>query len=135
MAVKVLIDKESNRLWLYQNGQIIREYPVATGRDPAQTPEGSFSVVFKTHNPSWTNPATGETVPGGVPENPLGARWIGLGVGDTAGRVYGIHGTNRPESIGHHVSLGCVRMHNEDVQELYELVPLGSIVTIRSGAG
>lgn len=131
MSKRIQISKQTNRLRLYEDGKLVREYPVATGKDPRQTPEGTFSVVFKTWNPSWTNPRTGETIPGSSPRNPLGTRWIGLSVpGAAEGRTYGIHGTNRPESIGTHVTLGCVRMHNRDVEELYPQVPQGTQVTI-----
>lgn len=131
MSKRIQITKRTNKLRFYENGKLVKEYPVATGKDPRQTPEGTFSVVFKTWNPSWTNPRTGETVPGGSPKNPLGTRWIGLSVpGSTRGREYGVHGTNKPESIGSHITLGCVRMYNRDVEELYPKVPLGTQVTI-----
>lgn len=129
--VAVVIDKSENKLYLYEDGKVVKTYPVATGKSPSVTPVGTFKVVFKTWYPSWTNPETGETIPGGSPRNPLGSRWIGLGVGDTKGRVYGIHGTNRPSSIGGHITLGCVRMYNKDVEELYGKLPLGTDVTIR----
>lgn len=129
VAYRIVIDKSENNLRLYQDGRLYKTYRVATGKDPAQTPEGRFSIVFKTVNPSWTNPRTQEFIPGGKPNNPLGSRWLGLSVG--GGREYGIHGTNQPWSIGTHVSLGCVRMHNRDVEELYRLVPLGTQVTIQ----
>lgn len=130
MAVRIVIHKGANTLTLFRDSQVVKVYPVGTGRDPAFTPEGTFPVVLKTHDPPWTNPATGVTIPGGVPENPLGSRWLGLGVGNTRGHVYGIHGTNRPETIGTHVSLGCVRMYDADAQELYDQVPLGTMVSI-----
>jgi lipoprotein-anchoring transpeptidase ErfK/SrfK len=131
MARRIEIDKSENRLRLYEDSKLLKEYPVATGRSTALTPEGTFRVVFKTWNPSWTNPRTGQLVPGGSPRNPLGSRWIGFDAGDGQGRSYGIHGTNDPSSIGRHISLGCVRMHNRDVQELYQLVPIGTRVTIK----
>ena len=58
-------------------------------------------------------------------EYELGARWMGLSI---AG--YGIHGTNDPTSIGKHITKGCVRMKNEEVEELYAIVPSGTEVTI-----
>lgn len=129
MAKRIVIDKSENRLRLYENGKLLKTYPVATGRSPAQTPEGRFTIVVKLINPAWTNPRTGRTTPGGVPHNPLGSRWLGLSIG--GGREYGIHGTNQPWSIGRYVSLGCVRMHNRDVEELYRLVPIGTVVSIQ----
>jgi len=129
MARRVVVDKSENQLRLYEGSQLIRTYPVATGADQSITPEGRFTIVFKTHYPGWTNPRTNEFIPGCTPHNPLGTRWLGLSIG--GGRRYGIHGTNDPSSIGKRITLGCVRMYNEDVQELYDLVPLGTIVTIQ----
>ena len=62
----------------------------------------------------------------GSPENSLGTRWLGF---DKKG--YGIHGTVEPETIGQQVSQGCVRMLNEDVEELYDLLPRGTRVTVQ----
>lgn len=127
---RIVIKKGPNTLSLFADGRLQTVYPVGTGRERSATPEGTFHVVFKTWFPSWTNPATGETIPGGSPRNPLGTRWMGLDVGNTRGHVYGIHGTNRPETVGRHVSLGCIRMFNRDVAELYERVDLGTEVRI-----
>jgi lipoprotein-anchoring transpeptidase ErfK/SrfK len=131
VAMRILIDKSERKLRLYENGKLLKTYPVATGRSTAITPEGSFSIVFKTTCPGWTNPDTDKFVPGCTSRNPLGTRWLGLGVGNTRGRTYGIHGTNTPSSVGRPVTHGCVRMYNWDVQELYERVPLGTMVTIQ----
>lgn len=128
--MRVVIDKSENRLRLYEGTRLRKTYPVATGRSTAQTPEGDFKIVLKTVNPAWTNPRTGLTIPGGSPRNPLGTRWLGLSLG--GGREYGIHGTNEPGSIGGHVSHGCVRMHNADVEELFRLLPIGTPVTIQA---
>lgn len=129
MAKRIVIDKSENRLRLYENGRLTTTYPVGTGRSQELTPVGRFSIVLKIVNPSWTDPDTGRTTPGGVPANPLGTRWMGLSIG--RGSKYGIHGTNNPGSIGRHVSSGCVRMHNRDVEELFRLVPLGTQVVIQ----
>lgn len=129
-AYRIVINKGSNTLSLFDGDSLVKTYPIGTGRSPEQTPEGTFPIVLKTWYPSWTSPRTGETIPGGSPRNPLGSRWMGLGVGDTGGRIYGIHGTNQPETIGTYVSLGCVRMHNRDAEELYELAPIGTEVRI-----
>mgnify|MGYP001194211020 CR=1 FL=1 len=129
MGKRIVIDKSENVLRLSENGKLLKTYRVATGKDPSLTPEGTFTIVNKIPNPSWTNPETGKTTPGGSPRNPLGSRWLGLSIG--GGSKYGIHGTNQPGSIGSHVSLGCVRMHNRDVEELSRLVPIGTPVVIQ----
>ena len=66
-----------------------------------------------------------KTVPGGAPDNPLKARWLGI-----AGGV-GIHGTSESWSIGTSASHGCIRMHVSDVIDLYRRVPIGARVLIR----
>jgi len=64
-------------------------------------------------------------VPPESPQNVLGTRWLGF---DLQG--YGIHGTVEPETIGQQVTAGCVRMVNEQVEELYTIVPIGTKVKI-----
>jgi SH3-like domain-containing protein len=123
---KIEINKKTNKLYLYKNGSVIKVYPVATGRSNSLTPEGTFPVVVKIVKPGWRG------IPGGHPDNPLGARWNGLSVRGDNGRTYGIHGTNNPSSIGKHASSGCVRMYNSDVIELYNTIYEGTAVWIHS---
>ncbi|HET7615693.1 MAG TPA: L,D-transpeptidase, partial [Bacillales bacterium] len=87
-----------------------------------------FTVVVKAENPYYRK----KDIPGGREDNPLGTRWIGIDAKGTNGRIYGIHGNNNPESIGSYGSAGCVRMYEEDVQALYERVPIGTKVLILS---
>lgn len=130
MAKRIEIDKSENRLRLYEGANLIRTYTVSTGKATSITPEGRFSIVFKTKDPGWTDPETNRFFPAGSPKNPLGSRWLGLSIG--GGRRYGIHGTNAPWSVGQHITKGCVRMQNADVEQLYQTVPLGTIVTIKA---
>lgn len=122
----ILINKATNRLYFYRDGQLVKEYPVATGRNPELTPEGNYTIMTR-----------GVDTPGANSLDPrLGSRWLGLSAGGArAGHKYGIHGTNEPSSIGTYASGGCIRMHNEDVEELFELVPTGTPVQIRRGNG
>jgi uncharacterized protein YgiM (DUF1202 family) len=124
---KIEVNKTTNKLYLYQNGKVIKVYPVATGRSRSLTPEGTFPIVVKIVNPGWKN------IPGGRPDNPLGVRWNGISVNGDRGRTYGIHGTNNPSSIGKHVSHGCIRMYNKDVIALYNTIYEGTPVWIHSG--
>lgn len=121
------VNKKTNQLTLYRNGAVAKIYPVATGRTPSLTPEGTFTIKNKINKPGWRG------IPGGDPSNPLGERWLGLQVNGDNGRTYGIHGTNRPESIGTHASNGCIRMYNKNVIELYNTVPVGTKVHIHNG--
>lgn len=123
------------------NGKEVKEYLVCDGKDSTPTPEGKFIIVCKFINPAWIDPESGKVINGGTKENPLGLRWLGLknlnNPGDN-GRKLGIHGNNNEASIGKSLSHGCVRMHNKDVIELYEKVPIGThveIVATRPGKG
>ena len=70
-----------------------------------------------------------KTIPYGDPENVLGTRWMGF-ENQPGVMGYGIHGTERPESIGGDESMGCVRMRNREVEELFGVVPRGTPVRI-----
>ncbi len=121
-SFKISVDKSDNELTLYLNGNPLKHYDVSTGSDNS-TPAGEFKIVNKVENPTWYKEK--KTIPAGSPENELGSRWLGF---DKAG--YGIHGTIDPASIGSQMSSGCVRMHNADVEEIYSIVPHGTVVTI-----
>lgn len=126
----IIINKGTNQLAFFKNSFLLDVFPVASGRLPHYTPEGKCQVIVKSVYPSWRDPEGGPLIPGGVPENPLGPRWLGLNALGTGGNNYGIHGTNNPYSIGTYASSGCVRMHNEDILWLYERTPAGAKVEI-----
>ncbi len=107
----ITIDIEEKELTLRQGEQILKVYPVAVGKPSTPTPTGNWRIIQKTLDPG----------------GPFGARWMRLSV---PWGGYGIHGTDQPESIGNAASHGCVRMLNEDVIELYDIVPLGTEVRI-----
>lgn len=116
----IIINKTSNTLYHIKGKELINKYPVATGKEPGYTPEGKFTIVVKYKNPYWGGAGRYTPVRGGDPKNPLGKRWIGLSVG--GGGQYGIHGNADKKSIGKFASLGCIRMFNEDVEYLYEII-------------
>lgn len=126
----VVIDKSSNQLMFFRGERWVATLPVATGKTSDLTPTGEFRIVVKGVFPDWYNRATGMIVKGGTTENPLGSRWMGLDVPGTDGYYYGIHGTNNEESIGRYITEGCIRMANNDVEWLYDQVPLGTSVLI-----
>lgn len=121
-AYSIVVDKSSNELKLYADGETLKTYAVATGSGD-RTPIGSFTIESKLADPVWYR--AGAIVPPDSPENILGSRWLGFSLPG-----YGIHGTTMPESIGQHVTDGCVRMHNRDVEELSSIVPLKTKVTV-----
>ncbi|WP_027364291.1 L,D-transpeptidase family protein [Desulfotruncus alcoholivorax] len=108
---RLAINTVARRLSHFDGNRLVKEYPVAVGKPSTPTPSGSYKIKNKVVNP------------GGV----LGTRWMGM---DIPGGNYGIHGTNNPASIGTAASLGCVRMYNHDVEELFPNIPIGTPVHI-----
>lgn len=113
---------------LYQGTTAVKSYPIGIGRAGWETPLGMFEVQQMRKDPVWIHPFTDERIPSGDAQNPLGTRWIGFW---TDGHVWvGFHGTSDPSSVGTAASHGCIRMHNEDVEELFAQVELGTPVTV-----
>ncbi len=121
----ILIDKGTHTLELYYGNKFFKIYRVRTGKTYLLTPEGNFKILNKVKNPQWTDPKTGKVYPPGDPENELGTRWMAF-----YGSSIGIHGTIHPETIGTNSSNGCVGMLMKDVEELYDLVPVGTPIKI-----
>jgi lipoprotein-anchoring transpeptidase ErfK/SrfK len=121
---RAVVTKQDYSLDVYLGDTFVAHYPVGLGADNS-TPSGRWVVRDKLKNPTYYPPRGGKILQPDHPENPLGERWIGLvGVeGEAVGQErYGIHGTIEPDSIGTSVSLGCIRMHNADVEELFTLL-------------
>jgi lipoprotein-anchoring transpeptidase ErfK/SrfK len=123
---RIIINKSTNKLIVSIDNETIKTFPIATGKEASLTPEGTFTIANKVEKP-WFNP---ENIPGGDAKNPLGTHWLGLDVPGTKGYTYGIHGTNDPSSIGAYASKGCIRMHNSDIQWLYDHIPVKTTVEI-----
>jgi len=124
----LIVNKWSNQLAYVNDNEVKGVYPVATGKKQDLTPEGLHTITVKAVNPYYRK----LNIPGGDEKNPLGSRWIGFDAEGTNGRIYGVHGTNRPESIGMYISNGCIRMKNATVEELFENVPIGSKILVVS---
>ena len=120
--LNIFVDKSQNILILKDGDQVVKVYSVSTGANNI-TPVGTFKITSKLINPVWFK--AGAVIPPESPQNVLGSRWMGF---DLAG--YGIHGTVEPEKMGQQVTAGCVRMRNEEVEQIYDLVPLNTSVTI-----
>ena len=118
----VFVDKSQNLLILKDNGDVLKVYNVSTGSGNS-TPVGEFKIISRLVDPVWFN--KGIVVPPESPQNVLGSRWLGF---DLSG--YGIHGTVDPELIGRQVTAGCISMRNEEVEELYSLIPRGTKVVV-----
>jgi lipoprotein-anchoring transpeptidase ErfK/SrfK len=125
--VNLLLKLNERKVYIYKGSQIVATYPVAIGKKGRETPTGEWQVMETLVNPGWTNFNTGKMMPPGK-NNPLGSRWIGFW---TDGKdTIGFHGTNKPDSIGKAASNGCVRMYDRDVQALYPLIKVGTIVRV-----
>ncbi len=122
----IIINRERNELAFFQDGKLVHVYPISTGKSGSPTLEGVFPIVNKIKN----RPFYKFNIPGGDPRNPLGDRWMGLDIFGTEGTTYAIHGNSNPSTIGYHVSNGCIRMYNDDVRSLFELVQVGTLVII-----
>ncbi len=128
----VIVRRGAFQLSLYKHLKLAKTYGIAVGRVGLETPAGLYHVQNKAVNPAWTMPNSswvapadrGKVVPGGTPENPLKARWLGIYAGA------GIHGTDDAGSIGSAASHGCIRMRIPDVEELYDQVPVNAPVYI-----
>jgi hypothetical protein len=107
----IIVEKRYYRLSFYRDGRVLKKYPVAIGKLSTPTPVGEWKVINKGVNRG----------------NGFGERWLGL---NCPWGIYGIHGTDQPGSIGMMSSHGCIRMHNRNVVELYNLVRIGTPVHV-----
>jgi lipoprotein-anchoring transpeptidase ErfK/SrfK len=127
----IIVHRNQFQLTLYKKLKPAKTYSIAVGKVGLETPAGLYHIQNKAVNPAWNVPNSdwagdmaGKVIPGGSPENPLKARWMGIFAGA------GIHGTDAINSIGTAASHGCIRMRIPDVIELYDEVPVGAPVYI-----
>lgn len=140
---ELVLDRRRRQLVVIENGTPLRRFPVAVGMPGWETPVGRFTVIEKQTNPVWEHPVSGLRIQPG-PDNPLGSRWIGF-YRDCRGRrgfngkehlvvegcvVAGFHGTPNRASVGRAASHGCVRLYDEHVRDLFDLVRVGTPVTV-----
>jgi L,D-transpeptidase ErfK/SrfK len=137
----IVLNIAAKRLFYYPPAvdgepRVVETYPIGVGREDWATPTGATTVVARTRDPVWFVPASirkeheemGDPLPAQVPpgpDNPLGSRVLQLGLPG-----YLIHGTNKPAGVGMRVSHGCVRLYPEDIEVLYDQVPVGTPVAI-----
>lgn len=125
--VHVLIDLSSRWVLYLHDDEVVAAWEAGIGREGEETITDEFVTGLKQEEPMWF-PRGREPVP--YPNNPLGTRWIGWHRdGEKSG--YGIHGTWEPETIGEPASEGCIRLLNEHVEELFEILPLGAPILVR----
>lgn len=110
---EILVDVEESKLWLFKNGSLQKEYLCAGGKESTPSPIGTWEIISKA---KW-----GEG---------FGGSWMGINV---PWGNFGIHGTTQKYSVGWNSSHGCIRMENDEVAELYNIVPIGTKVVIVDG--
>lgn len=109
--VSIVIKLNSRILELYSDDEIYKRYRIAVGKSSTPSPVGEWLIVYKSYSDKQI----------------FGTRWMGLNV---PWGSYGIHGTNRPWSIGQFASQGCIRLRKADIEELFEWVPIKTQVKI-----
>lgn len=121
----VLVDLSLRLTGFLMGDELVGLWEVAVGRD-GRTRPGRYRVGEKIEEPPWFRPGGG-VVPYGDPENPLGTRWLSW----DGSQGLGFHGTSEPETIGQAASDGCVRMRNEDVEFLFDILPRGAEIVVK----
>jgi L,D-transpeptidase catalytic domain len=119
---RIVVSIPDRKLALLQDGRVVKTYNVAVGASPSPSPSGEFQIVRRLTNPGYYKPGVVVSPGSG---NPLGTRWLGLNV-----KGFGIHGTNRPGSIGKNASHGCIRLKNSDMEDLFARVREGDHVSL-----
>jgi L,D-transpeptidase ErfK/SrfK len=127
-SMRLQLQLGDRRVYVYRGDTIITSFPVAIGRRGWETPTGEFQVLNVQRDPVWKHPFKGNLIPPG-PGNPLGDRWIGFW--SDGKNTVGFHGTPHESLIGQAVSHGCVRMRNQDIRALFELVRVGTPVSVK----
>lgn len=127
LPTRLVLKLNQRQVEVYRGETLEASYPVAVGKAGWETPTGDFAVISTIESPGWTSPFTNEVVPPG-PDSPLGDRWIAFWTDGE--NMIGFHGTPNRDSVGQAASHGCVRMYNEHIRELFELVQIGTPVTV-----
>ncbi len=128
-AEVLLLRIGENKLYLYEDGKITHEWPVATGQPEYPTPTGIYEITEKRYMPTWVNPdptGWGASMPLSIPPgpgNPLGLRAL-----NWSAEAIRFHGTSATYSLGYNASHGCVRMSNEDVIAFYDMIDVGTAI-------
>ena len=142
-AKQLVLHRSSRQLILLEQGQLRLRVPAAVGTQGWETPLGEHRVLFKAVDPVWRHPGTGALVPPGG-RNPLGSRWIAFYLdcsnpggwdGEKVVQVrgcshVGLHGTPHRWTVGRAVSQGCVRLYDEHIRRVFDLVDVGTPVVV-----
>jgi len=119
---RIVVSVADRKLALLEGERVVKIYDIAVGAPGSPSPNGDYRIAQRLKDPTYYHPGV---VIGPGKNNPLGPRWIGLDV-----KGFGIHGTNRPESIGKNASHGCIRLRNSDIEDLFARVQVGDRVSL-----
>jgi lipoprotein-anchoring transpeptidase ErfK/SrfK len=122
-STRIVISRNQKKLLVFTGNKLLAEFPIAVGKKDSPTPLGEFQIINKIPYPTWY--PKGSTPVQAGKDNPLGTHWMGL-----SAKGYGIHGTNVPNSIGKSVSHGCIRMKHNDLVKVFQMVSVGTSVSI-----
>ncbi len=128
--LSLVVDKDEFRLYVLLGDCHVLDYEIGVGRDE-KTAEGSYTIQWKTKNPTWTDPKSGKLLAYGQAGHIIGNRWLGFANAEGGRTGFGIHGTTEPASIGKAQSDGCIRLRTADVEALFDLIPTGAKVVVR----
>ncbi len=126
---ELVLNVAAKKLVLYTNGEATKEYPVGVGASLTPTPLGVFKVVRRIYNPAWVNPYRQSKVIAPGEKNPIGQHWLGFAMNKKT-QEYGFHATSDLSSIGRASTHGCIRLHPDDMKELFNLVMVGTTVHV-----
>jgi len=127
--VRMLVDLSARWCVYLLGDEVAGSWPVGIGRPGEETPPGEYTVGDKSENPAWSRIGK-PIIPFGDPRNPLGTRWMGW-FRDGFKTSYGFHGTSEPESVGQASSDGCIRLLRDDVERMFDILPIGARVIVR----
>jgi len=122
---RIVVSITDRKLAVIESDRVLKIFPTAVGAPESPSPVGTYKIVNSIPDPTWYYKGN---IVGPGKSNPLGTRWLGLSI-----KGYGIHGTNVPTSIGHNASHGCVRLRNQDVEQLFGMVGVGDQVELYAG--
>ena len=126
---ELVLNIAAKKLVLYTNGEATKEYPVGVGTSVTPTPLGDFKIVRRIYNPAWVNPYRQSKVIAPGEKNPIGQYWLGFAMNKKS-QEYGFHATSDLNSIGKASTHGCIRLHPDDIKELFSLVKIGTLVHV-----
>ena len=126
---ELILNVAAKKLILYTNGVEVKEYPVGVGKSLTPTPLGEFEIVRRIQNPAWVNPYRQSKIVPPSANGPIGQYWLGFALNKKS-QEYGFHGTSDLSSVGQASTHGCIRLYPQDMEELFNLISLGTVVHV-----